>query len=100
MSIPLPKMMRAWRERDFAKGNPPRKERLFLKLWAFAARRPRLYHALSGALMPFLARRGGKRGRLARLPFGSSWTATRDLPAPQGKTFHQLYAKTKRRAPD
>ena len=99
VSIPLPKMMRAWRERDFAKGNPPRKERLFLKLWAFAARRPRLYHALSGALMPFLARRGGKRGRLARLPFGSSWTATRDLPAPQGKTFHQLYAKTKRRAP-
>jgi len=99
VSIPLPKMMRAWRERDFAKGNPPRKERLVLKLWAFAARRPRLYHALSGALMPFLARRGGKRGRLARLPFGSSWTATRDLPAPQGKTFHQLYAKTKRRAP-
>ncbi len=28
MSIPLPKMMRAWRERDFAKGSPPLRERI------------------------------------------------------------------------
>ena len=48
MEIPLPDMMRAWRERDFARGNPPRFERLVLKLWAFAAKRPRLYHALAG----------------------------------------------------
>ena len=50
MEIPLPDMMRAWRERDFARGNPPRFERLMLKLWAFAAKRPRLYHALAGAM--------------------------------------------------
>jgi L-lactate dehydrogenase complex protein LldF len=99
MGIPLPKMMRAWRERDFVRGNPPLRERLSLKFWAFAALRPRLYHALSGALMPLLARRAGKRGRIASLPLGSSWTATRDFPAPQGKTFHQLYAKTKSSEP-
>jgi L-lactate dehydrogenase complex protein LldF len=99
MSIPLPKMMRAWRERDFAKGGPPLPERIALKAWAYTAKRPRLYHALTALIMPFLAWRAGRRGRFARLPFGKSWTRTRDFPAPQGKTFHQLYAKAKRSAP-
>src|SRR5512144_967554 len=99
MAIPLPKMMRAWRERDFAKGGPPLRERIALKAWAYAAKRPRLYHALAALIMPFLAWRAGRRGRFARLPFGKSWTRTRDFPAPQGKTFHQLYAKKKRSAP-
>jgi L-lactate dehydrogenase complex protein LldF len=99
MSIPLPKMMRAWRERDFAENGPPFRERIALKAWAYAARRPRLYHALAALIMPLLARRAGRRGRFSRLPFGTSWTRTRDLPAPQGRTFHQLYAKAKRSAP-
>ena len=99
MSIPLPKMMRAWRERDFAENGPPFRERIALKAWAYAARRPRLYHALAALIMPLLARRAGRRGRFSRLPFGTSWTRTRDLPAPQGRTFHQLYARAKRSAP-
>jgi L-lactate dehydrogenase complex protein LldF len=99
MSIPLPKMMRAWRERDFVKSGPPLRERIALKAWAFAAKRPRFYHALTAAIMPFLAWRAGKRGRFSSLPLGKSWTRTRDFPAPQGKTFHQLYAKAKRSAP-
>ena len=96
MSIPLPKMMRAWRERDFPRNGPPFRERIALKAWAYAARRPRLYHALAALIMPLLAWRAGRRGRL---PFGTSWTRTRDLPAPQGRTFHQLYARAKRSAP-
>lgn len=99
MSIPLPKMMRAWRERDFAENGPPFRERIALKAWAYAARRPRLYHALAALIMPLLAWRAGRRGRFSRLPFGTSWTRTRDLPAPQGRTFHQLYARAKRSAP-
>jgi L-lactate dehydrogenase complex protein LldF len=99
MSIPLPKMMRAWRERDFARNGPPFRERIALKAWAYAARRPRLYHALAALIMPLLAWRAGRRGRFSRLPFGTSWTRTRDLPAPQGRTFHQLYARAKRSAP-
>ena len=93
MDIPLPDMMRAWRERDYARGNPPRFERLMLKLWAFAAKRPRLYHVLAAAMTRSLARRGGSRGRLSRLPLMQAWTSVRDLPAPQGKTFQQLYAR-------
>ena len=34
MEIPLPTMMRRWRERDFVRGNPPLTQRLALKLWA------------------------------------------------------------------
>ena len=96
MAIPLPSMMRKWRERDFERGDPPATQRLALRLWAFAAKRPRLYHALSGTIVPLLARLAGDRGRFSSLPFASAWTETRDLPAPQGKTFHELYRETRR----
>lgn len=99
MDIPLPDMMRAWRERDFARGNPPRFERLMLKLWAIAAKRPRLYHVLASVMTRILARRAGGRGRLSRLPLMQAWMSVRDLPAPQGKTFHQLYARSRRQDP-
>ena len=97
MDIPLPDMMRTWRERDFARGKAPLSERLALKFWAYAAKRPRLYHALAGRMANVLARRGGVRGRLSHLPLLGAWTETRDLPAPQGKTFQALYARTRRK---
>ena len=97
MDIPLPDMMRTWRERDFARGNPPFSERLFLKMWAYAAKRPLVYHALANAIVLFMARRAGARGRLSRLPLAKAWTGTRDLPAPQGRTFHSLYTRARRR---
>ena len=98
MSIPLPAMLRAWRERDFAKGKRSRAERLALKVWAFAAKRPRLYHTLAALGVPLLTRLAGGRGRFTTLPFAKSWTRVRDLPAPAGRTFQQLYAKTKQRS--
>jgi L-lactate dehydrogenase complex protein LldF len=97
MDIPLPDMMRAWRERDFARGNPPWSERLLLKAWAFTAKRPRLYHALGDAIMSFLALRAGARGRLSHVPLLKAWTGTRDLPAPQGRSFQSLYARLRRK---
>ena len=96
VAIPLPDMMRTWRERDFARRNPAFKERLALRLWAFAAKRPRLYRALSRTAIRLLARQAGRRGRLRRVPFLKMWTVTRDLPAPQGETFHDLYARRQR----
>jgi L-lactate dehydrogenase complex protein LldF len=96
VAIPLPDMMRTWRERDFARRNPAFKERLALRLWAFAAKRPRLYRALSGAAVRLLARQAGQRGRLRHVPFLKTWTGTRDLPAPQGETFHDIYARRQR----
>jgi L-lactate dehydrogenase complex protein LldF len=89
-------MLRKWRERDFERGNPPLVQRLALKLWALAAKRPRLYHRLAGTVMPLMARLGRKRGSFHWLPFARAWTGTRDFPAPEGKTFQQLYAKRER----
>ena len=96
MGIPLPALMRQWRERDFDRGNPPLTERLALSAWAFAAKRPRLYRALASVLMPLLAWSAGRRGSFHSLPFLASWTGGRDFPAPQGKTFQQLYADKER----
>ena len=96
MRIPLPSMLRAWRERDFARGNPTIRERLLLKLWAYAAKRPRLYHALADRLVPLLAWLARGSGSIGRLPFAGAWTRTRDFPAPEGKTFHPLYAEKER----
>ena len=98
MEIPLPDMMRTWRERDFARGNAPLAERLALKLWAYAAMRPRLYHALAGRVASVLARRAGTRGSLDHAPMLKAWNGKRDLPAPPGKTFHSLYARAQRKA--
>ena len=47
MRIPLPKMMRQWREREFAKRLSPATQRWGLALWAFAVQRPALYRQLS-----------------------------------------------------
>ena len=82
MRIPLPSMLRAWRERDFARGNPTLREKLALKLWAYAAKRPRLYHAVSGAMVKLLALLAGRSGRLSWLPFAGAWTRNRDIARP------------------
>lgn len=98
MKIPLTRMMRVWRERSFDSGDGSWTARAGLRVWAFAARRPRLYHALTGFLMPMLARLGGASGRLHRLPLAGEWTRHRDLPAPEGRTFHRLWADKRRGA--
>jgi L-lactate dehydrogenase complex protein LldF len=97
MGIPLPAMLRAWRERDFPQGTRSWPEWLAVKVWGFVAKRPRLYHALAGLGVPLLTRLAGGRGQFTWLPFGTSWTRVRDLPAPEGRTFQQLYAKPRRR---
>ncbi len=91
MKIPLPKMMRHYREREWAKKLSPRAARMGLGLWAFFARRPRLYHALAGLAARVLGGLGRRRGSFYNLPLAGGWTATRDMPAPQGRTFQDLW---------
>ena len=98
MRIPLPKMLRYWREQDFQRRLQPAGQRWGIRAWAWIARRPRIYRALTGAAMPVLGWLGGKKGRLATGPLAGGWTRARDLPAPQGATFHaQWKAREKRR---
>lgn len=89
MRIPLPKMMRHWREREFERGLNPAAQRYGLKLWAFFAKRPRLYRAASALGVPVLSMLGGNKRRFSYLPFAGGWTRHRELPAPESRTFMQ-----------
>jgi L-lactate dehydrogenase complex protein LldF len=95
--IPLPKLMRHWREREFERHLTPRAVRQGLALWSFLARRPRLYRGLTGLANRMLTLFGRAHGRYATLPLAGGWTRFRDFPAPQpGGTFH---AQWKQRRP-
>jgi L-lactate dehydrogenase complex protein LldF len=96
MRIPLPKMMRHWREREFERHLSPAGARAGLALWALLAKRPTLYHLVTGVVAALLGALGRGRGRFRRLPLAGGWSAHRDLPAPQGRTFQQLWAKRER----
>jgi L-lactate dehydrogenase complex protein LldF len=89
--IPLPKLMRHWREREFERHLTPATVRSGLAVWSFFARRPRLYRFATAAAMRALALASRESGRLRRLPFVSSWTKSRDFPAPQGPTFQERW---------
>ncbi len=94
--IPLPKLMRAWREREFDRQLVAPRWRLGMRLWGWLARRPRWYRAVTGPLARLLARFGGRQGRLRRLPLAGGWTAWRDLPAPAGETFQTAWRRRQR----
>lgn len=96
VKIPLTGLMRTWREQSFAAG-PGRTQRGLLAVWAFFARRPRLYHAATSIGTALLAAFGRSRGAFRRLPFAGGWTASRDLPRPQGRTFQKLWKAERRR---
>ncbi len=93
VKIPLPKMLRHWREREFAKKLSPAVWRAGLSLWAWVAGRPALYHALSEIASRALGWAGGRRGRFRSLPLAGGWTGARDMPAPEGRSFHSLWAE-------
>ena len=61
--------------------------------WAWLARRPRLYQALTAVTIGLLGRLGRRSGGFRRLPLAGGWTSVRDLPAPQGETFQRAYAR-------
>jgi L-lactate dehydrogenase complex protein LldF len=90
VGIPLTGLMRTWRERTLASASGWT-ERAAHAAWAFAARRPRLYHAAARVVVAALHLLSAGRGAFRRLPFASGWTGKRDFPAPQGGTFQHLW---------
>ena len=89
--IPLPKLMRHWREREFERHLQPAAQRYGVALWAFFAKRPLLYRFATDVAMRTLALMGRGRGRFASLPLAGGWTRYRDLAAPQGATFQSRW---------
>ncbi len=93
VKIPLPDLMRRWREAAFSGGDMRLGARLLLRAWAYAAKRPRLYHALARFAAATLGAAGRSRGAFrlaatrARLDAHSrfSGTARANLPAALGR---------------
>ncbi|MBV8661798.1 MAG: iron-sulfur cluster-binding protein [Hyphomicrobiales bacterium] len=91
MRIPLPKMMRHWREREFERHLSPATVRSGLAFWGFFATRPPLYRFATNLAMRALHLAGRARGRFSWLPLATGWTRYRDLTAPQGATFQSQW---------
>jgi len=91
VNIPLPDLLRRWRERQTAQGTRSWAERAALRAWAYAAARPRLYHRLARMYVRVLRWLVGYPQILKRLPGLRRWLAGRDLPAPEGRTFQEWY---------
>jgi L-lactate dehydrogenase complex protein LldF len=94
--IPLPDLQRKLRERAFEEGMRPWYERPALALWSWLAQRPALYGLATRVGVRVLKRMGGTGGMIHSLPIGGGWTAERDMPAPSGRTFRELYAARSR----
>jgi L-lactate dehydrogenase complex protein LldF len=91
--IPLPKLMRFWRDREFEQHLSQAVVRSGLSFWAFLARRPHLYGLVTHLAARALALLGASQGRFRWLPFARGWTSERDFPAPQGATFQALWRR-------
>jgi L-lactate dehydrogenase complex protein LldF len=90
VKIPLPNIMRYWRAREYASGLAPRTMVFGMGVWAFFAKRPALYRMLA-AIGARSLRVVSRKGRVRALPLVKNWFAVRDFPAPQGKTFRELW---------
>ncbi len=93
VKIPLPKLLRKLREQQFERKLKPLPERAGLALWGWFARRPRLYALASTIGVRVLRLAGGADRLIHSLPFAGGWTGGRDLPAPHGRTFRELYSQ-------
>jgi L-lactate dehydrogenase complex protein LldF len=92
VGIPLSDLLRKLREKQMERHLRPWRERAGFALWGFLALRPSLYALVTKLAVRVLERAGGQHRAIKRLPLAHGWTATRDMPAPVGRTFRELYA--------
>jgi L-lactate dehydrogenase complex protein LldF len=91
VKIQLPDLLRKLREKQFEGKMRPGFEYIAFAIWAFMAKRPTLYRLATQMASRVLKVMGGSRRLISTLPFASGWTDNRDMPAPAGKTFRELY---------
>ncbi len=96
VKIQLPDLLRKLREKQFAGKMRPGFEYLAFAIWTFVAKRPTLYRMATKAATRMLSVLGGSRRLISTLPFAGGWTDNRDMPAPAGKTFRELYRERQR----
>lgn len=90
VKIPLPDLLRELRHEQHRQDITPVMQKRALAVWRWVATRPKLYHAMEQVAARALSGIA-KRGRIRRLPLAGGWTDVRDLPAPTGRTFLELW---------
>jgi L-lactate dehydrogenase complex protein LldF len=96
VDIPLPTMLRGWREKSWSQGLEPQSQRSLLRLWAFVANHAMLYRI--GTIFAVKAiRLFAKGGWISKLPLAGAWTRYRDFPKPAARTFMQQHQAQKRK---
>lgn len=96
VAIPLPAMLRGWRDKSWAQGLEPQPQRGMTRLWAFVAARPALYRFGSRLAMRAM-RLFAKGGWISKLPLAEGWTRHRDFPKPAAQSFFEQYQATSRK---
>jgi len=96
VKIPLPDLLRKLREKQFKQGLRPTFEYMAFGIWAFFAQRPKLYRFATKWAARVLKLMGGQQRLIHALPGAAGWTDQRDMPAPSGKTFREIYRERQR----
>jgi L-lactate dehydrogenase complex protein LldF len=91
--IPIPTMLRSWRQKQWEDGPVPLMQRMGMASWAWWAKRPKLYHFAAGLKMRIVGWLGRRKGHFNSMVMTKGWTAHKDFPAPEGKTFQQLWSE-------
>jgi L-lactate dehydrogenase complex protein LldF len=92
VKIPLPELMRKLREEQLDRKLRPLPERIVLKAWAWVAGRPRLYALAARIGVRYLNWLAGGDRRIRILGPAPEWTLSRDFPAPEGRTFREMFS--------
>lgn len=90
VEIPLPTLLRGWRDRSWKEGLEPRTVRSALGVWAYVARHPAYYRAATAFAVRWM-RIFSRAGRIRWMPLAGGWTKFRDFPTPQSTTFIAAY---------
>ncbi|EAT09356.1 lactate utilization protein [Sphingobium sp. 10 DY56-G10] len=93
--IPLPTLLKGWREKSWREGLEPTSMRMGLGLWAWVARRPALYRLVTSLALRAM-RLMGRRGWIETLPLAGGWTRHRAMPRPAASSFMEQYRKERR----
>ncbi|MGD8428790.1 MAG: LutB/LldF family L-lactate oxidation iron-sulfur protein [Ectothiorhodospiraceae bacterium] len=98
VKIPLPDLLRRIRDHQFEQRLTSPTSRWALKLWGWAAARPRLYHLGARIATRAIRMLGGKHGSVRRFPLAGGWTdGGRDLPLPNtNETFQAAWRRRQR----
>src|SRR5262249_6149333 len=91
VKIPLPDLMRTLREKQVERRLRPRLERWTLAVWAWTAQHSTVYAWIARMVARVGNIAGGGSRLIHRLPGKEGWTGERDMPAPAGRTFREMY---------